>query len=57
MAGRPKLPDNESKQVFSLRLSAIEKQAIETASTKSGKKAREWAREILLEAARRDVKL
>ncbi|MDZ4403631.1 hypothetical protein [Prosthecobacter sp.] len=46
--GRPKLPEDETKQVFTLRLSANEKEAIATAANKAKQKPREWARAVLL---------
>lgn len=50
--GRPSLPKNEKKRVFSLRLSAIELNAIERAALSVGEPVTTWARKALLSAAR-----
>ncbi len=49
--GRPALPKNEKKKVFSLRLSAIEQRHVERAAEKAGKTVSLWARDTLLGAA------
>jgi predicted HicB family RNase H-like nuclease len=50
--GRPKLPKNEARAVFSVRVSALEKREIEAAAKKAKKPLTQWARETLLSAAR-----
>lgn len=50
--GRPKLPKNEKKTVFSLRLSAIEATQIERAAKQAGEPVTRWARTALLAASR-----
>jgi hypothetical protein len=53
--GRPPLPKNEAKKVFSLRLSAIEQNRIETAAKRAGEPVTQWARTALLRAATPDL--
>lgn len=50
--GRPKLPKGEAREVFALRLSPLEKKDIEAAAKKAKQPATQWAREVLLAAAR-----
>jgi hypothetical protein len=51
--GRPKLLKAERKAaIFSVRLAADEREAIEQAAQASGLKAAAWARMVLLAAAR-----
>jgi uncharacterized protein (DUF1778 family) len=51
--GRPPLADGKARGiVFTLRLSADERDAIETAAEQTRKPVTQWAREILLEATR-----
>lgn len=49
--GRPKLPKDEAKKIFSLRLSKHERKQIKHAAEKSGRPVSKWAREALLKAA------
>jgi len=49
--GRPTLPKDEKRKVFSLRLSKPEWQRIKTAAKKAGEPETKWAREALLRAA------
>jgi len=49
--GRPKLPKNEARKVFSLRFSAIERKRIEDAADKAKQPVTQWARETLLAAS------
>lgn len=49
--GRPKLPKGETKEVFSLRLTSGEREAVEVAAKKADLKATEWARNAMLSAA------
>jgi hypothetical protein len=49
--GRPKLPKEEKKQVFPIRLSDLERRSIEAAATAVGQKTGEWARNTMLRAA------
>lgn len=49
--GRPKLPKGEFKEVFSLRLTVAEREAVDAAARKAGKGATEWAREAMLSVA------
>jgi hypothetical protein len=46
--GRPKLPKNQARGVFSIRCSALERKQIEAAAKRTGKKPTEWARIALL---------
>ena len=48
--GRPRLPKNQAKEVFSLRLADNERKAIEAAAKRAGQKATEWARNAMLGA-------
>lgn len=51
--GRPQLPEGAAHRiVFTMRVSAAEKQAIDAAATRAGKPTTRWAREILVERAR-----
>jgi hypothetical protein len=49
--GRPKLPKNIKKGVFSVRLNHDEKRTIVVAAKRSGQKAAEWARVVMLAQA------
>ena len=49
--GRPKLPKNEARAVFSLRFSPIERKRIDEAAKRAGKRVTAWARESLLAAS------
>jgi len=49
--GRPKLPKDEKRKVFSLRVSKPEWARIKDAAQKAGKPETRWAREALLAAA------
>ena len=49
--GRPKLPKDEDKKVFSLRLSKHERKRIKEAAERDGRPVTKWAREALLKAA------
>ena len=49
--GRPKLPKDEKRKVFSLRFSKPELDRIKHAAKKDGLKVTKWARKALLEAA------
>jgi hypothetical protein len=49
--GRPKLPKNKAKAVFSLRLSPPDLQQIESAAKRAGEPVTRWARETLLAAS------
>jgi hypothetical protein len=53
--GRPKLPKNKTRTVFSLRFSKDELTQMEKAAKRSGKKIREWARKCLIESAARNI--
>ena len=48
--GRPKLPKGEKREVFALRLSPAERDAIERAAHVAGLGPSEWARKVLTEA-------
>ncbi len=49
--GRPSLPEGETKDaIFSVRLSAEERTAVEAAAERAGEKASAWARRLLLAA-------
>ncbi len=51
--GRPKIDAKDRKGgVFTFRLNDAERQEIEEAASKEGKRATTWAREILLAKAR-----
>jgi hypothetical protein len=52
--GRPKLPPNETKSVFTLRFSNDELTALQRAASRSAMKLRAWATKLLLDAAERD---
>lgn len=49
--GRPKLPKDEKRKVFSLRLSKPEWQRIKDAAKKEGEPETRWARKTLLAAS------
>ena len=49
--GRPELPENEKRQVFSIRLSADERAAIERAAEGVAMGVQDWIRAALLRAA------
>lgn len=53
--GRPKLPENQTKSVFSLRFSKDDLKLLQTAADRSGMKLREWATKHLLTEAARDI--
>ena len=53
--GRPELPENEKRQVVSIRLSETERRAIELAAKVSGESTSRWIRRTLASAAGRDV--
>ena len=48
--GRPRLPRGKAKEVFALRITPLEKRAIEAAAKRAGQRATEWARNAMLEA-------
>jgi predicted HicB family RNase H-like nuclease len=50
--GRPKLPKDDARQVYPLRLSQNEKAAFEKAATAQGVSLPEWIRKTLTEAAK-----
>jgi hypothetical protein len=49
--GRPKLPKDEKRKVFSLRVSKPEWERVKTAAKKAGQPVTRWARETLLAAS------
>ncbi|MEP6671889.1 MAG: hypothetical protein ABJF10_22195 [Chthoniobacter sp.] len=49
--GRPKLPKDEGKKVFSVRLSKHERDKVKEAAGKAGESPSKWARKALLSAA------
>lgn len=49
--GRPKLAKGEHKEVFSLRLTALERASVESAAKKVDQRPTEWARMTLIKAA------
>jgi len=49
--GRPTLPKNEKRKVFSLRFSKPEREQIKKAAKKADQPVTKWAREALLRAA------
>ncbi len=49
--GRPKLPQGEAREIFSLRITPEERARIESAAKASGEKASRWARNYLLSFA------
>jgi predicted HicB family RNase H-like nuclease len=51
--GRPKLPKNEAKTVFCLRLSPLDQRQIEAAAKRDAKPVRQWARDTLILASMR----
>jgi hypothetical protein len=53
-AGRPKLPKNELRAVFPVRLSKDERKSVEVAAKAAGEKAAQWARNQLMKAAGHD---
>ena len=48
--GRPELPENQKRQVFSIRLSTDERAAIERAADGAGVGVQDWIRATLLRA-------
>lgn len=52
--GRPRMPDGTTKgSTFSVRFSAAEREVVEAAARQAGaQSASDWAREVLLAAAR-----
>src|SRR6266498_4057449 len=46
--GRPRLPDEETRKLFSLRMPEQERSKIESAAKASGEKISQWARKQLL---------
>ena len=55
-AGRPKLPKNELRAVFPMRLSKDERKSVEKAAQATGEKATQWARNQLMRAAGHDIR-
>jgi uncharacterized protein (DUF1778 family) len=49
--GRPPKSASEKREVFALRLSAVERGAIERAAQAAGVSVSDWARDALLRAA------
>ncbi len=49
--GRPTLPKDEKRKVFSLRFSKPEREKIKAAAKRAGEPMTKWAREALLAAA------
>jgi len=49
--GRPRLPKGQARTVFSLRFSALERKAIESAAKRSGETVTQWVRRTLLGAS------
>lgn len=56
-AGRPKLPKNETRAVFPIRLSRDEREIVEHAAKEAAQKPSEWARNQLLAAAQGDIRI
>jgi hypothetical protein len=54
-AGRPKLPKNKARTVFSIRCSPDERKRMEKAAKRARAKLSEWARNELLAAASHDI--
>jgi uncharacterized protein (DUF1778 family) len=50
--GRPALPENKAKKVFSFRLSDDERNKIEIAAKRENKPITKWARDVLIAAAK-----
>jgi hypothetical protein len=55
-AGRPKLPKNELRAVFPVRLSKDERKIVEAAAKAAKEKPTQWARNELLKAAGHDIR-
>lgn len=55
-AGRPKLPKNEVRAAFPMRLSKDERASVDAAAKAAGEKATSWARNQLLKAAGHDIR-
>jgi hypothetical protein len=53
--GRPKLPANQTRAVFPIRLSKEERKQVERAAKSASQKPTEWARNQLLHAASGDI--
>jgi hypothetical protein len=51
-AGRPKLPKNQTRAVFPIRISSDERQQIKAAAKNAGQLPSEWARNKLLQGCR-----
>ncbi len=51
--GRPKKPDDERRNLFTLRLTEAEKELVEAAAAKLANPSRVWCRETLLAQARK----
>lgn len=50
--GRPRLPRSRTRSaVLSLRLTAVERSAVETSAQAAGRSASDWERDVLLAAA------
>ena len=49
--GRPAVAGKARGAIFSLRLTPEERKAVERAATKQGRKASDWARELIVNAA------
>jgi len=51
--GRPRLSEDAAKgKIFSIRLGPAERAAVDLAAERSGRKASDWARDLLLAAAK-----
>jgi hypothetical protein len=50
--GRPKLPKDQARSVFPLRLSGLEQREVRSAANHAKEKPVPWARNQLLKAAR-----
>jgi hypothetical protein len=50
--GRPRLsPDAAKGRIFSIRLGPAEREAVEQVASRAGRKASDWARDVLLAVA------
>jgi len=55
--GRPKLPKDKAKKLFPLRLSDVERDALQKAADKESMKLPDWVRKTLADAAKKSILL
>ncbi len=49
--GRPALPEGDVKEVFAIRISRADREALQAAADRAGKSLTQWARDALISVA------